>query len=69
MRNLLNDPDVMELYKALQNKRYENVEDFLTSSPTDQVYIKPKINKPKLKSYLGGEEIIEDYIESDDYGL
>lgn len=69
MSNLLNDPDVMELYKALQSKRYENVEDFLASPPIEKVYNQVKINKPKLKQYWGGEEIVDNYVESDDYGL
>ena len=33
MKNLLDDPDVMALYKDLQNNKYENIDDYLTSFP------------------------------------
>ena len=71
MKNLLDDPDVMQLYKNLQNKKYENIEEYLTSSPIDNFNNNDfKINKklPERKVFFEGEEI-SGYIESDDYGL
>lgn len=71
MKNLLDDPDVMQLYKNLQNKKYENIEEYLTSSPIDNFDNDDfKINKklPERKVFFEGEEI-SGYIESDDYGL
>lgn len=71
MKNLLDDPDVMQLYKNLQNKKYENIEEYLTSSPIDNFDNNNfKINKklPERKVFFEGEEI-SGYIESDDYGL
>ena len=71
MKNLLDDPDVMQLYKNLQNKKYENIEEYLTSSPIDNFNNDDfKINKklPERKVFFEGEEI-SGYIESDDYGL
>ena len=71
MKNLLDDPDVMQLYKNLQNKKYENIEEYLTSSPIDNFDNNDfKINKklPERKVFFEGEEI-SGYIESDDYGL
>lgn len=71
MKNLLDDPDVMQLYKNLQNKKYENIEEYLTFSPIDNFDNNDfKINKklPERKVFFEGEEI-SGYIESDDYGL
>ena len=71
MKNLLDDPDVMQLYKNLQNKKYENIEEYLTSSLIDNFDNNDfKINKklPERKVFFEGEEI-SGYIESDDYGL
>lgn len=73
MKNLLDDPDVAALYKDLQNKKYENIDDYLTSNPTDDFsgsnYETPTVPKlPEKKVFFGGEEI-SGFIESDDYGL
>ena len=73
MKNLLDDPDVMQLYRSLQNNSYNDIDDFLTSNPVDdynkqiaQPTIKPKL--PNAKIWVDGVEV-NDNLESDDYGL
>ena len=74
MKNLLDDPDVMALYKDLQNNKYEDIDDYLTSFPDsdyqDGIPTKLVSEKklPERKVFFEGEEI-SGYIESDDYGL
>lgn len=64
------DSDVWKLYQDLLNKKYENVDDFLTSSPIDecnyQTYYAPKKHDPHI-TFDGME--ITDFTEDMDYGL
>lgn len=74
MKNLLDDPEVMKLYQDLQNAKYNDLDDFLTSSPVDdrdrrETTISGKQKLPAQKVFWNGEEV-SDYIEeSNDYGL
>ena len=76
MKNLLDDPDVMALYKSLQTNKFEDIEDYLTSSYEDfkKPIIIEKIHKPEIenlpspKIFWGGEEV-SDFIGDNDYGL
>ena len=74
MKNLLDDPDVMALYKGLQNNKYEDIDDYLTSFldsdyqegiPTE---LAPE-KKLSGKIFWDGKEIISGIEYSDDYGL
>ena len=77
MKNLLDDPDVMALYKDLQNNKYEDIDDYLTSFPDSdyQDGIPAKlVSEKKLPSVSGkifwdGKEITAGIEYSDDYGL
>ena len=77
MKNLLDDPDVMALYKDLQNNKYEDIDDYLTSFPDSgyQDGIPTKlISEKKLppvsgKIFWGGKEVTAGIEYSDDYGL
>lgn len=77
MKNLLDDPDVMALYKDLQNNKYEDIDDYLTSFPDsnyqDEIPAK-LISEKKLppvsgKIFWDGKEITAGIEYSDDYGL
>ena len=77
MKNLLDDPDVMALYKDLQNNKYEDMDDYLTSFPDsnyqDGIHAK-LISEKKLppvsgKLFWDGKEITAGIEYSDDYGL
>lgn len=71
MKNLLEDPEVLQLYKALQAKRIESVEDYLTSSPVED-FFEPEIPKIKpqqdRKIFFDGVEV-QDFEGDNDYGL
>lgn len=71
MKNLLDDPDVMALYKALQNNRYENIDDYLTSTPIfqrpDMTHLAQK-PEPEFQLFCDGQKV-SDFIEDNDYGL
>lgn len=77
MKNLLDDPDVMALYKDLQNNKYEDIDDYLTSFPDSnyQDGIPTKlVSEKKLppvsgKIFWDGQEITMDFEEDNDYGL
>lgn len=77
MKNLLDDPDVMALYKDLQNNKYEDIDDYLTSFPDSdyQDGIPAKlVSEKKLppisgKIFWDGKEITVGIEYSDDYGL
>lgn len=64
------DSDVWKLYQDLLNKKYENVDDFLTSSPVDEcvspTFYTPKKHDPHI-TFDGME--ITDFTEDMDYGL
>ena len=77
MKNLLEDTDVMDLYKDLKNNKYENIDDYLTSFldsdyqdgiPTKLVP-KKKLPAPSGKIFWDGKEITVGIEYSDDYGL
>lgn len=73
MKNLLNDPEVLKLYQALQNKKFKDLDDYLTSSPIDEISeqncIFPTPRKSQeSKIFFGGEEI-RDFEGDNDYGL
>ena len=74
MKNLLNDPDVMALYKGLQNNKYEDIDDYLTSipifqrSPTSNFTQKQEDTEPKFKLFCNGKEVT-DFDNDMDYGL
>lgn len=76
MKNLLDDPEVMKLYRALQNKRYNDIEDYLNSSPIDEIEkesmhfseTNPPTPKFDRKIFWGGEEV-SDFVGDNDYGL
>lgn len=72
MKNLLEDPDVLRLYKSLQNKQFENIDDYLMSSPIDQDQEFPqetsKIQNPEQKMFFDGVEV-QDFVGDCDYGL
>lgn len=73
MKNLLNDPDVMALYKSLQNGTFQDVDDYLTSNPVDfanldfEMYT-PEKKKQETKIFFDGMEV-SDFIGDNDYGL
>lgn len=73
MKNLLDDPDVMALYKGLQNNKYEDIDDYLTSFPTNYQDEIPTelVTEKKLprKIFWNGKEITAGIEYSDDYGL
>jgi hypothetical protein len=60
------DSDVWKLYQDLLNKKYENIDDFLTSSPADVSYYKPKPHNPNIK-FEGIE--VNDLDDDMNYGL
>ena len=64
------DSDTWKLYQDLLNKKYESVDDFLISSPVDEVnqvsYYKPKSHNPHI-TFDGME--VSDFTEDMDYGL
>lgn len=68
------DPDVLELYQALQNKQYENCDEFLNTNPAElynkKGFVQPitKLKLPERKIWVDGLEV-SDFIESDDYGF
>lgn len=73
MKNLLNDPDVMALYKGLQNNKYSDIDDYLTSTP---IFERPSMTQPLQKQDAKFEpklffdgEAITDFIGDNDYGL
>lgn len=69
MKNLLNDPDVAQLYQDLQSGKYKNVEDYMSTfyeESTTSIYTPKK--QPELKMFWGGE-IIQDFEGDNDYGL
>lgn len=72
MKNLLDDPAVMALYKALQNNKYADIDDYLTSTPIDDIEQEPSesklIHKPEPKIFFDGQEV-SDFIGDNDYGL
>lgn len=72
MKNLLNDPDVMALYKNLQNGTFQDVDDYLTSNPADFANLDFEIDTPKKKQetkiFFDGMEV-SDFIGDNDYGL
>ena len=77
MKNLLDDPDVMALYKDLQNNKYENIDDYLTSFPETSTHsdhggipigLSPEKKLPG-KIFWDGKEITSGIEYSDDYGL
>lgn len=62
MKNFLDDPDVIALYKELQNKKYKKPIIIETKH-------KPEIESlPNPKIFWGGEEV-SDFIGDNDYGL
>ena len=69
MKNLLDDPDVLNLYKSLQSKKYQSIEDYLESSyieDTPITSVKKDTFTPNIK--FGGENI-QNFEEDFDYGL
>lgn len=69
MKNLLDDPDVLNLYKSLQSKKYQSIEDYLESSyieDTPITSVKKDTFTPNIK--FGGERI-QNFEEDFDYGL
>lgn len=74
MKNLLDDPDVMALYKSLQNNKYEDINDYLTSFPDSDYQdgisteSAPEKKLPR-KIFWDGKEITSGIEYSDDYGL
>ena len=69
MKNLLNDPDVAQLYQDLQSGKYKDVEDYMSTfykESTTSIYTPKK--QPELKMFWGGE-IIQDFEGDNDYGL
>ena len=69
MKNLLNDPDVAQLYQDLQSGKYKDVEDYMSTfyaESTTPIYTPKK--QPELKMFWGGE-IIQDFEGDNDYGL
>ena len=74
MKNLLDDPDVMALYKSLQNNKYEDINDYLTSFPDSDYQdgipteLAPEKKLPG-KIFWDGKEITTGIEYSDDYGL
>ena len=74
MKNLLDDPDVMALYKDLQNNKYEDIDDYLTSFPDSDYQdgiptkLVPEKKLPR-KIFWDGKEITAGIEYSDDYGL
>lgn len=76
MKNLLDDPDVMALYKDLQNNKYEDINDYLTSFPADyrdkiptELVTEKKLPPVSGKIFWNGKEITAGIEYSDDYGL
>ena len=80
MKNLLDDPDVMALYKDLQNNKYENIDDYLTSFPETSTHSdhggipihmisNRGLPKPDGKIFWDEKEITSGIEYSDDYGL
>ena len=76
MKNLLDDPDVMALYKDLQNNKYEDINDYLTSFPADyqdeiptELVTEKKLPLVSGKIFWNGKEITAGIEYSDDYGL
>ena len=65
------DPEVYKLYQDLLNKRYDSIDDYLTSSPVDdynaQSYYAPK-KEIDHNITFGGEQI-SDFSDDIDYGL
>ena len=74
MKNLLDDPDVMALYKSLQNNKYEDINDYLTSFPNSDYQdripteLAPEKKLPG-KIFWDGKEITSGIEYSDNYGL
>lgn len=71
MKNLLSDPDVLELYNSLKNNKFIDVEDYLTSFPEEspsQVFNWKKSSIPEPKIFFDGIEV-QDFIGDNDYGL
>lgn len=77
MKNLLDDPDVMALYKDLQNNKYEDIDDYLTSFPDSdyqdgiptKLVPEKKLPPASGKIFWDGKEITAGIEYSDDYGL
>ena len=77
MKNLLDDPDVMALYKDLQNNKYEDIDDYLTSFPDSdyqdgiptKLVPEKKLPPASRKIFWNGKEITAGIEYSDDYGL
>lgn len=75
MKNLLDDPDVMALYKALQNNKYEDIDDYLTSFPETLTHSEHggipeiRLKEPDRKIFWDGEEVSFNFEDSGDYGL
>lgn len=72
MKNLLDDPDVLALYKSLQSNKYTDIDDYLTSDPTESIYDysfnQKKQKMPEPKIFFDGVEV-QDFIGDIDYGL
>ena len=77
MKNLLDDPDVMALYKDLQNNKYEDIDDYLTSFPDSdyqdgipaKLVSEKKLPLVSRKIFWDGKAITVGIAYSDDYGL
>jgi hypothetical protein len=64
------DPDVWRLYQDLLNKKYEDIDDFLTSSPVEEE--NRKVTNNKIESHnpnIHFEAGLMDLSDDIDYGL
>lgn len=69
MKNLLDDPDVLNLYKSLQSKKYQSIEDYLESSYVEDTPIAPVKKDTFTPNIKFGGESIQNFEEDFDYGL
>lgn len=69
MKNLLDDPDVLNLYKSLQSKKYQSIEDYLESSYIEDTPTTPAKKDTFTPNIKFGGETIQNFEEDFDYGL
>lgn len=69
MKNLLDDPDVLNLYKSLQSKKYQSIEDYLESSYIEDIPITPVKKDTFTPNIKFRGESIQNFEEDFDYGL
>lgn len=69
MKNLLDDPDVLNLYKSLQSKKYQSIEDYLESSYIEDTPITPTRKDTFIPNIKFEGASIQNFEEDFDYGL